>query len=287
MQITIYLDVIFLINFIVDFIVLYITGIIIKRKIHIWKVTVGALVGAILLLVFILTPSWLMGWKGIVITIGITMGAVAIPYGEKKLSFIRIWFLSTTIMVLIGGVMNYIQYIFSISVLQMLQWIVIFVISSAGILVLFISMRKTVNDNDHIYVVQIQHGNRTIVETVYLDTGNLLIDPMFRKPVLVLCENVVSQCFIEEERLVLEHYKKFGRIDYNCILSCQTQKRVCFHEITYQSVGQSSGKMLCFLVDQVSVLGSGKVLLRQPVAIVPETLFEGKKYKGLLHKECI
>lgn len=287
MQITIYLDIIFLINVIANFIVLYITGVFRKKKIRILRVMGGAMFGAGLLLVFILKPSWLMGWKGIVISVGISMGAVAIPYGEKKLSFIRTWFLSTTIMVLIGGIMNYIRYIYRISVLQLLQWILLFGVSCVGILVLFASIRRTMKENDNIYVVQIQHGNRRIVETVYLDTGNLLIDPIFRKPVLVLCDNVVNQCLIEEERLVLEHYMKKGWLDYSRILSCPTQKRVCFHEITYQSVGKKSGKMLCMLIDQVSILGTNKVLRRQPIAVVPETLFEGKEYKGLLHKENI
>ncbi len=287
MQITIYLDVIFLVNFIANFSVLLITGKIIKRKIRIWRVTLGAMLGAVLLLFFMFLPSWFMGWKGIVTSVGISTGAVAIPYGERRVSFVRTWFLSTTIMVLIGGIMNYIRYIYEMSVLQLMQWIIVFLVSGLCVLALLSGMRKTVKSNDHIYLVQIQHGNRTIVESVYLDTGNLLMDPMFRKPVLVLCENVVNQCLIEEERLILEHYKKKGRIDYNCILSCQTQNNVCFHEISYQSVGQSSGKMLCLLMDQICVLGTNKILYKQPVAIVSETVFAGKEYKGLLHKECI
>lgn len=287
MQITIYIDVIFLVNFIANFSVLLLTGRIMKKKIRIWRVTLGAMFGAALLLVFVFLPSWFIGWKGIVISVGISMGAVAIPYGERNISFVWTWFLSTTIMVLIGGIMNYIRYIYAISVLQLMQWFIVFFVSGLCVLVLLSSMRKTMKSNDHIYLVQIRHGNRTIVESVYLDTGNLLMDPMFRKPVLVLCENVVNQCLIEEEKLILEDYKKNGRLDYNCILSCRTQKNVCFHEIPYRSVGQTSGKMLCMLMEQVCVLGKNKVLYKQPVAIVPETVFAGKEYKGLLHKECI
>lgn len=287
MQITIYLDVIFLVNFIANFMVLYITGVIIKKKIRILKVILGALLGAVLLLAFIMLPSWFMGWKGLVISVGITMGTVAIPYGEKHLTFVRTWFLSTTIMVLIGGIMNYIRYLYHVSVLQLLQWLVIFSISCACVLFFVNSVRKTMKENDNIYIIQIEHGNRIILESVYLDTGNLLMDPVFRKPVLVLCENVVNQCLIEEEKLVLEHYKKCGRLDYSYILSCSTQEKVCFHEIPYQSVGRLRGQMLCILLDRVSVVGSNKVLLKQPVAIVSADLFKGKKYKGLLHKECI
>lgn len=247
----------------------------------------GALLGAVLLLAFIMLPSWFMGWKGIVISIGITMGTVAIPFGEKNISFVRTWFLSTTIMVLIGGFMNYVRYLYHISVTHMLQWVLLFGAGSVGVLLFVIGMRKTMKENDNIYVIQIEHGTRKIVEAVYLDTGNLLMDPIFRKPVLVLCENVVNQCLIEEEIRVLENYKQYGRLDYSDLLSCPTQKKVCFHEIPYESVGQSSGRMLCLLLDRVYVLGVKEPLLKQPVAIVSEELFKDKKYKGLLHQECI
>lgn len=287
MQITVYFDIIFLINFIADFAVLYLTGVITKKKIRFGKLIVGAAFAAMSLLVFILFPFLLIGWKGILILIGISMGSVAIPYWERHWSFVRTWFLSTTIMVLMGGIMNYLRYLFHIAVLQILQWILLFAVSSICILVFLISLRKTIKRNDNIYLVQIRHGEKMIVETLYMDTGNLLMDPMFQKPVVVLSENVVCKCMIEEEQLVVEQYIKSGKLDYDNLLSCQTQKKVCFHEISYQSVGSSSGKMLCMLMDEIRVLGEDSVLMKQPVAIVSNDIFAGSVYQGLLHKECI
>ena len=287
LQITVYFDVIFLINFIAGFMVLYLTGVIAKRKIILWKVVVAAVISASILLVFVLKPTLLMGFRGIVISIGISMGAVAIPYGERRLSFVRTWFLSTTIMVLIGGIMNYLKYIFHISVLQMLQWFLLFSASSVCILILIVNIQKTRKRNDNNYLIRITHGEKSIIEMVYMDTGNMLVDPLFQKPVLVLNEDVVNKCVIEEERLIIKQYRESGKLDYNCLLSGQTQKRVCFHEIAYQSVGNPSGKILCILLDEVNILGEGKVLYKQPVAIVPKELFKGKAYQGLLHRESI
>ena len=287
MQITIYLDVIFFINFIVDFAVLYITGIVAGKKVNMLKVAMGATLGAGLLLVFTLHPTIFTGWKGIAITVGISMGAVAIPYGDKISSLVRTWFLSTTIMILTGGIMNYLKYIFHISILQMLQWLLLFGASSVGILICIYSIKKSIKQSDNIYLIQIRHGNADVIESVYMDTGNLLKDPIFHKPVIVLSENVVCKCLKEEEKQIVRQYKESGKIDYRSLLTCQTQKKVYFHEIAFRSVGNPSGKLLCILVDEISILGEKKVLYRQPIAIVPEALFAGKMYQGLLHKECI
>lgn len=287
MQITVYFDIIFLMNFLVDFIALYLTGVIAKKKIRLRKLIMGSVFAAMSLLIFIMFPFLLMGWKGIFILIGISMGTVAIPYWEKHWSFVRTWFLSTTIMVLMGGLMNYLRYIFHIEILQILQWVLLFAISSICVGIFMISLRKTLKCNDNIYLVQITQGEKTIVESLYMDTGNLLMDPVFYKPVIVLSANVVCKCMIEEEQLIVEQYIKNGKIDYEKILSCQTQEKVCFHEITYQSVGSSSGKLLCVLMDEIKVLGEDSVLVKQPVAIVSDDIFAGSIYQGLLHKECI
>lgn len=287
MQITIYLDIIFLINFFADFMVLYLTGIVIKQKIRIWKVVAGALLGATFLLLFVLYPTLLIGWKGIVISVGISMGAVAIPYGDNMVFFVRTWFLSTTIMVLLGGVMNYLKYIFHISILQLLQWLLFFGASSICTWICIVIIRKTIKQSDNTYLIQIKLRDRMTIETVYMDTGNFLLDPIFQKPVIILSENVVWKCLIEEEKQIIRQYKESGRLDYNNLLSCQTQKKVCFHEIGVRSVGNLNGKMLCLLIDEVSILGEKKVLYRQPVAVASASLFEGKTYQGLLHKECI
>lgn len=287
LQITVYLDIIFLINLIADFWILLLTGIIARKKIIFWRVMVGTVFAATLLFVVLLTPSRMLGWKGVVITIGISMGAVAISYWEKNLSFFRTWFLSTTIMVLLGCIMNYLRYIFGVSILQMLTWMLLFSVSSICIVFFMFFIQKTSKKNKDTYLIQIKHGNETTLETVYMDTGNLLMDPLFQKPVVILSEKVVNKLLREEERSIVEEYKKAGMLDYEMLLSSEGKYMDCFHEIAYQSVGNPTGKMLCILIDEITIIGEKKVLQKQPVGIVLESMFEGKIYQGLLHKKCI
>lgn len=287
MQITVYYDVVFLMNFVVDFAVLYLTGMIAKKKIRWSRIIIGAVFATMSLLIFILYPVLFIGCKGVVILIGISMGTVAIPYWEKHWSFIRTWFLSTTLMVLIGGIMNYLKYILHATALQIYSWFLLFAVSCICVVMIVISLRNIFKQKENIYLVQFVHGEYITVETLYLDTGNMLMDPMFQKPVVIVSHSAINKCMIEEERLVVEQYIKSGKLDYELLLSCQTQKKVCFHELPYHSVGESSGKLLCLLIDEIKILGENRVLMRQPVAVVSDEVFEGNIYQGLLHKECI
>lgn len=287
MQIIVYLDVIFFINFIADFVVLLLTGILSKQQIVLWRLLAGALFGAGLLLPFVCYPYLLMGKTGIAACVGISMGAVAVSFGRKKGCFIKIWFLSTTIMFLLGGIMNYLKNMTNNTFMQLSVWMLLFAGSSLSGFTLLRFLKHTVQKKDHMYLMKVKHENQIVVEQVYMDTGNMLWDPLFYKPVIMLSEQFVERCITKEEKEIVEEYREKGRLDFKKILACNTQRKVCFHEIAYQSVGNSSGKLLCFLVEEVHISGCNHILKKQPVAIGPSFLFEGKDYQGLLHRECI
>lgn len=287
MQITVYLDIIFFINFIADLMVLFLTGVILKQKIVFWRLLAGAFFGAGMLLPLVCFPHLLMGKTGIAACVGISMGAVAISFGRKNGNFIKKWFLSTTIMFLLGGIMNYFKGITDNTFIQLSVWMILFTGSAFCGLGMLHFLKQTIQKEDNLYLVKIRYENQVAVDQVYLDTGNMLWDPLFYKPVIMLSEKFVKRCITKEEEEIVEEYREKGRLNFEKILACGTQRKACFHEITYQSVGNPSGKLLCFLVEEVHISGSDHVLKKQPVAIGPSFLFEGKEYQGLLHRECI
>lgn len=287
MQITFYLDIIFFINFIADFVVLLITGVILKQKIVLWRLLTGASFGAGMLLPLVCFPHLLMGKTGIAACVGISMGAVAISFGRKNGGIIKKWFLSTTIMFLLGGIMSYFKQVTDNTFIQLSVWMILFTGSSLCGLGMIYFWKRVICKRDNMYLIKVKHEDRIAVDQVYLDTGNMLWDPLFYKPVIMLSEKFVGRCITKEEEEIVREYREKGRLDFEKTLACKTLRKACFHEITYQSVGNPSGKLLCFLVEEIHIGGSDHVLKKQPVAIGPSFLFEGKEYQGLLHRECI
>lgn len=287
MQVTIYLDVIFIVNFLADFLVLLLTGVLEKRKLCWWRIVAGALFGAGMLLFFLLFPFLYRKWNEVIVFIGISMGAVAIAYGGRIGSIIRTWFLSTTIMVLVGSVMNYIRYITGKDVLSLCGWLSLLCFGAVSVVGLFWYLTARLAKRKSLYLIELKQNNQSIIEQVYMDTGNFLWDYLYEKPVLLLSDSVLRRCLTREEFDIVRCYQTSGWLDYQLLLENEIQKKLCFHEIAYKSVGNPSGKLLCLLIEEINIHGTDRVLTKQPVAVAPETLFKGKTYQGLLHPKCI
>lgn len=286
MQVTVYLDIIFIINFLVDFYVLLITGWLNHQRVKISRIVIGALFGSILFLPLIFCPKLLCGIPGIVILTGTSMGAVLISLGKEG-GFIRKWFLSTTIMFLFGGVFHYVKNSLGVPRVKLYTWLIIFPAAGllGGLMVsLLIRARK---DGNYIVDIRINHNGRVVDDSIFIDSGNRLWDVIYGKPVILLSEELSKKILSNDEWSLVEAYKKNGYIDYSDLFCTYIQKRICFHEIAYQSVGNSSGKLLCFIVESVEITNTGKVYKKQPAAIADSQLFAGKNYQGLLFADDI
>lgn len=286
LQIKIYLDIIFFINFICDFFVLLLTGIILKQKIVFWRIIIGAAFGSGMLLPLLISPYMLVKKTGIFVFLGISMGAVFISYGRNG-GIIKKWFLSTTIMILLGGMMNFIRNTMGITSVKFVIWLGLFI--GSGTLSFFIMtiLKNILRKENYKYLIKIKNNEKLVFDFVYLDTGNMLRDPIFGKPIILLSEELVKKCMTEDEIIVLNDYKKDGFINYEKVARKKNQRKDYFHEIAYQSVGNPSGKLLCFLVEEIWITDLKKELKKQPIAIAPSELFAGKEYQGLLHRDCI
>ncbi|MBQ8086195.1 MAG: sigma-E processing peptidase SpoIIGA [Lachnospiraceae bacterium] len=284
MQITVYFDLIFIINFLVDFYVLFITGKIIRQKVDIVKIGLGALFGALAFLPLIFFPKLLMGTSGIFITVGISMGTVAIALGKTG-GFIKKWFLSTTIMFLLGGTIQCIKLSFGIIHITFYKWMILFFSCACIVNVLIGHLLSERERGQYIYKINVHNKDKEIEEYVFMDSGNRLWDTVYGKPVLILSKETIGEIVSKEESSFIEKYYENGKLDYSDPVFLKSYKGIHFHEISYHSVGKVSGKILCILVDSVEVTESKKLYLKQPVAIADGRLFQGKGYNGLIFSD--
>ena len=280
MQITVYLDLVFFINFVANFIVLVVTCHLVKQDMKLIRMMLGAGLGAMVILPFVIRPRMLMGVKGMMLSMGTGLGTVLVALGKRGL--IKKWCLSTTIMVLMGGVINFVKYKMLSTYMDIYTLLGLLFLSGTAVFILtdWTFRRKRILNN--VCNVVLCPDGKNISEKMYLDTGNLLWDPLFDKPAILLSEEVVKKMLSKEEMLFVQEYminKNFNPFNQ---LMLKTQRSVCFHEIGYESVGKASGRLLCFLLDEVVLTDSGKRLIKQPVAVADALLFDKKEYKGLL-----
>lgn len=287
MQITIYLDVLGLLNFGSDFMILFLTGLILRKRIVIWRILLGAMLGTVFLMPVLFLPAFFSGTMRILACLMGSLGTAAITYGERGRLLLGVWMVEICVMFCIGGVMYGIRCAAGMQGMTFAGWALSFVAGSLAILCLFRNLGSMGQGLESIFCIRIMQGDRHIEEQVYLDTGNMLMDPLFGKPVILLTEQAASRLMTDEEQKLVREYQKHGRLSYDRLAVCGSQRKLCFHELSYRSVGRQGGKLLCFLAEKVEVCERKKILKAQPVAIVASELFEGMAYQGLLHRECI
>lgn len=286
MQVTVYLDIIFLINFCVSFYVMLITGWLTKAKISLIRISIGALLESLILLPLILHPRLLLGVSGVIFSIIISMGTIIIVFWKSN-ELIKKWFLSTTVMIMFGGLFQLLKNILFPQHFTFYIWIISFLLTGLLLILIIFNIINVKKKSQYIYRIRLIRDDKIIENRVFLDTGNRLRDSLLGRPVMLLSEEIAEKILTDKEINFVKEYKKKGYIDYQNPIVLNSQKNICFHEIAYKSVGKTSGRLLCFIVESVEIEDKAKVLYKQPVAIVDDRLFDNKCYKGLIFSDEI
>lgn len=172
----IYLDLVIIINFLYDFLILTSVSILLKRNIGIFKIILGSLIGMISIITLFINLSNLTLLLLKIIT---SLSMVIITFGPKKILENTFYFYIITI--IIGGF----QYLVTGDAYKVN--IVIMGILSPIIIFLYIkSQREYKREITKLYNVIIIDGDLAYTLTGYMDTGNTLRDPITKYPVILV-----------------------------------------------------------------------------------------------------
>lgn len=108
-----------------------------------------------------------------------------------------------------------------------------------------------------------EFGDRKLFATALMDTGNKLYDPFFHKPVILVDE------------------KMMGDMVAYCRVECPEK----FHLIPFHSIGKENGMLEAITFDSVSIMWQEKKLNYKNViaASTKESLYKGKEYQVIFH----
>lgn len=212
----IYLDLLLIENFIVNYFLISITCRTVNIKYSIWKNTISALIGA-LSCITIFFPLSYVGQICVKITVAVTMICVTID-GKLKNNIITIFKSFFTLnfysMVLAGvsiflifnegGVMPKNSYIINFPHKKLFIAIIICYLCIERIT---IYIKERMSLHNLIYKVEIEiKGNKKIVQA-FMDTGNELMEPVTRLPVIIVEDNIFNNVIIKESEKFLIPYK--------------------------------------------------------------------------------
>lgn len=194
-----YVDLIILLNFFLDFLLLLSVSLILKRNAKLIRLLIGALVGGLsIVALFISFNSFTL----FVFKVFISILMILISFGFKDIkytfnNFIYLYLVS----IILGGFLYYINDEFSYKNTGLIffhngfsiNWILI-IFSTPIILILYVKQsRKLKEEYSKKYEVDITFLNgKTSRLTGFLDTGNNLTDPYKKRPIIIINKEILK-----------------------------------------------------------------------------------------------
>lgn len=299
MNYTIYLDVLFLVNFGMDYLILWLTGRLCHQQIPWWRYLISALTGSFLLLLIIWLPipeAWIYYICSYGI-IGILMCYLAFrPKGLKAV--ITCYLCQLLVTFLLGGIMNWLYFSSPVqhwmnglwdkeTGIQLREFMLLLFLAGAIFSILTAGFRQyRKEERQNLYDLSLYFGEQNIYGIGLLDTGNFLIDPMTRQPVIVADARWIKKLLPEEYQSLLVTYLELGKIDYDRIAEERLLKAKW---IPFQAVGEEQGQLLGIQCGKLVLKGRDTCITRQNVIVgISRTpISKNNRYQMLLHTDII
>ena len=240
-----YIDLFFIFNFIIDFIITLSVSIMLKRKSSYIRMILSSLLGGFSsLLLFTSLNKILIEIINIVLMVVISFGYKGIRYVIKNILYMYI--LST----LLGGII----YLFNIKVSNnvFLSYLIIIIIA-IEVMVLYIKENKKMkNIYNNYYKVDIYFKSNDKLSLIgFVDTGNNLYDPYKKRPIIL-----ISNKYYRNDNFILVPYHTLSG---NGLLKCIKPDIIFIEGIGYK------GNVLVGFSDSPNLIDGIDVILHKDV----------------------
>lgn len=286
MQIEIYADIFFAVNFIMDLLIFWTVSKFIRGKIYFYKIFLGALAASILYCILVFVFSL---YYNIWIALLVLIIAVIITFRPKKiLPLIKLIILVHIVAFTIGGMTTALFYCidFSSFLANMFSFkfenfsLKILIVSTC-IAFLFVKLfvgyiKRNIISKQIVYGVDISLGKSNLVFNALVDTGNSLHNGLTGNPIIIAEFDVIKNIFPDEIKLAI-YERDFEKL---CLSSIK------FNFVPFKSIGNESGVLICFKPDYLKILVENeKIISDAEVGICNFCLSDS--YHGLINPDLI
>ena len=196
---TIYIDLIILLNFFLDFLLLMTVSLILKRNTKLIRIIIGAFIGGLSIVSLFINMSSLSLFI-LKFIISVFMCLISFSYKNIKYTLNNILYLYF-VSIILGGFLYFINDSVSYKNVGLIFFhnglsINIIIIIVASPIILFLYYKQAVKQKEELnkkYIVDITFLNNKKLElTGFLDTGNNLYDPYKKRPIIVINKSILG-----------------------------------------------------------------------------------------------
>lgn len=296
-KITIYIDVIFLENLIMNTIILYATSIIIKIKPKTIRVVGAATIGSIYVIISYITGMKIYASIISKIVLSIIMVYIAFnPQSIKKMwKQLAIFYLTSFVF---GGVALYLIYFIKpqdivlkngmfagqyVLKVIMLGAIVAFVVIKISLKII----KTKINPKDMYCKIKLKLNGKTIETKAMIDTGNLVKEPITNTPVVIVESTLLYDVLPKE---ILNNLEKILGGDFSEIPEQVQQEYIAkLRCIPFTSLGKQNGMLVGIKADEIEIETEEekKISKNVIIGIYDKSLTKMGEYRALVGVELI
>ena len=265
---TVYLDIVFLENVLMNYIIIFATGVVIKEELKKWRMFFGSCVGAVYTIVMYLNIIPI--YSNVIMKLILSFVIVYISFKPRSVKkFIKDLIIFYLVSFVFGGCVFALMYFVQPKMAQIKNGVFVgaypLKVALIGGIVAFIIVQisfkivKTkLNKKDMIFDIEVLiNGNSTKIKGL-LDTGNLLKDPITGFPVIVI-EHKSLYSVIPED--VLNNLNKIMGGDTDELIKDEKFSEIIsrFRIIPFSSIGKQNGLLLGIKADSVKIILDEKI----------------------------
>lgn len=291
---TIYVDIVLIENLIMNYIILFATGLVLKLKINQIRIIISSLLGAMYSIIAYAEILEIYSSLGLKIVLSILIVYISFnPQNAKKMwKYILIFYLTSFVF---GGAAFALIYIMKPQYILMrnglflgtypLKTVMLSAIIAFFIIVTAFSIVKSkISKKDMFCDIEIKLNEKIIKTKAMLDTGNLLKEPITNTPVVVVEHTLLYECIPKE---ILNNLEKIIGGDFEKLPNYIREEYVLkLKLIPFSSLGKNNGMLLGIKPEYIKVIGEEERVSRNVIiGIYNKSLTKKGEYRALLGME--
>ena len=298
---TIYLDVIWLLNLCIDFLLIMMTAIALKRPIRRWRFGLGALVASTIVFLLFTPLAFLFyqPWMKVIFS----MGIVLIAFGYKRFTyFLQNWMMFYFVTFMTGGGLFALHFFWQTD-MEILDGITmskttgfgstfswIFVMIGFPLVWYFSKQQIQQIETKKIHyaelvAVEIGIDDFRIAVKGLIDSGNQLHDPITKAPVMIIERNVLKG-FLSDEFI-----DKLANMETLSLLESEVNQKYAhrMRVIPYRAVGNGQQFLIALKPDYVKVIHNGEehYVKKVLIGINQSNLSNDGEYQCIVHPKML
>lgn len=265
---TVYLDVVFLENVIMNYIIMYASGVVVKAEIKHWRVLIASGIGALYTIVMYLNV--LPIYSNFVMKLVLSVVMVYVSFKARNLKrLLKELVIFYLVSFVFGGCVFALMYFISPKLAMIKNGVFVGayplkvaliggVVSFVIIQISFKVVKNRLSKKDMIYEIEVVINSKNTIVKGLLDTGNLLKDPITGMPVIVVEHRCLYSVIPAE---ILDNINEIMGGDTDELIANDEFSKLIsrFRMIPFSSLGKQNGLLLGIKADYINIILDEKI----------------------------